>query len=49
MRALRQGVRPDGSAIDPAKMPWVRSGHMTDDEILAIWSYARSLPDRPAS
>lgn len=49
MRALRQGVRPDGSAIDPTKMPWVRSGRMTDDEILAVWSYARSLSGRPAS
>jgi cytochrome c553 len=49
MRALRQGLRPDGSAIDPAKMPWVRSGRMTDDEVLAVWTYARSLPGRPAS
>jgi hypothetical protein len=49
MRALRQGVRPDGSGIDPTKMPWVRSGRMTNDEILAVWSYARSLPGRPAS
>lgn len=49
IRALRQGVRPDGSAIDPTKMPWPRSGHMTDDEILAVWSYVRSLPERSVS
>lgn len=49
LRALRQGVRPDGSAIDPTKMPWSRSGHMTDEEIMAVWSYIRSLPDQPAS
>jgi mono/diheme cytochrome c family protein len=43
-RSLRKGQRPDGSAIDPAKMPWVRSGQMTDDEIRAVWTYLRSLP-----
>jgi mono/diheme cytochrome c family protein len=44
VRSLRQGQRPDGSVIDPEKMPWVRSGQMTDDEIRAIWMYLRSLP-----
>jgi cytochrome c553 len=43
-RSLRQGKRPDGSVIDPEKMPWVRSGLMTDDEIRAVWLYMRSLP-----
>jgi cytochrome c553 len=43
-RALREGRRPDGSAIDPIKMPWVRSGLMTDDEIRAVWTYMRSVP-----
>ncbi len=28
--------------IDPEKMPWVRSGQMTDDEIRAVWRYLRS-------
>jgi mono/diheme cytochrome c family protein len=42
--ALRRGIRPDGSVIDPEKMPWVRSGQMTDDEIRALWMYMRSLP-----
>lgn len=42
--ALRRGQRPDGSAIDPDKMPWVRSGQMTDDEIRAVWRYVRSVP-----
>ncbi|HEY7636705.1 MAG TPA: c-type cytochrome [Gemmatimonadales bacterium] len=45
-RALRQGRRPDGSAINPEKMPWVRSGKMTDEEIRALWAYLRSLPGR---
>jgi mono/diheme cytochrome c family protein len=43
-RALRRGMRPDGSAIDPEKMPWVASGQMTDEEMRAVWMYMRSLP-----
>jgi mono/diheme cytochrome c family protein len=46
-RAIREGRRPDGSTIDPGKMPWVRSSRMTDEEIRAVWMYARSLPPRP--
>lgn len=46
-RSLREGRRPDGTVIDPGKMPWVRSGLMTDDEIRAVWSYMRSLPAGP--
>jgi len=30
--------------IDPEKMPWVRSGQMTDDELRAVWLYMRSVP-----
>ncbi|HEY7502772.1 MAG TPA: cytochrome c [Gemmatimonadales bacterium] len=43
-RVLREGRRPDGSTLDPSKMPWVRSGLMTDDEVRAVWTYMRSLP-----
>lgn len=42
--ALRRGTRPDGTTIDPNKMPWVASGRMTDDEIRAVWAYIRSVP-----
>jgi cytochrome c553 len=45
-RAIREGRRPDGSVIDPEKMPWVRSSQMTDDEIKATWTYIRSLPGK---
>jgi cytochrome c553 len=41
-RALREGRRPDGTVLDPEKMPWVRTGRMTDDEIRAVWRYLRS-------
>jgi mono/diheme cytochrome c family protein len=47
-RALRSGVRPDGSAIAQT-MPWIYAGTMTDDEIQAVWAYVRSVPPGPAS
>jgi mono/diheme cytochrome c family protein len=46
-RSLRRGMRPDGSVIDPVKMPWVASGRMTDEEVRAVWLYMRSLPAGP--
>jgi mono/diheme cytochrome c family protein len=48
-RALRQGRRPDGSVIDPSKMPWVRSGRMTDDEMKATWLYVSSREGKAES
>lgn len=47
VRALREGVRPDGAGLDPDYMPWPLTREMTDDEIGAIWAYVRSLPARP--
>lgn len=43
VRALREGVRPDGSAIDPF-MPVRMTKKMTDDEIIAIWRHLQTLP-----
>lgn len=45
IRALREGRRPDGSAIDPA-MPWKAMGGMTDLELRAIFAYLKSVPSR---
>ncbi|MFW5947159.1 MAG: c-type cytochrome [Gemmatimonadota bacterium] len=45
-RALREGVRPDGSAIDPS-MPVSASRHMTDTEIAALYAYLMSVEPRP--
>ncbi len=42
-RALREGKRPDGSAIDPF-MPWQAYSKLSDDEIGALWAYFSSLP-----
>ncbi len=43
VRALREGTRPDGSAIDPV-MPWRNTAEMTAVELAAVWAYLRSLP-----
>jgi mono/diheme cytochrome c family protein len=45
-RALRVGVRKDGTKIDPF-MPWAFTTQMTDDEIHATWLYLKTLPSVP--
>lgn len=45
VRALRDGRRPDGSAINEF-MPWRGYGAMTDAELHALWLYLRSVPPR---
>lgn len=40
-KALREGVRPDGSVINPF-MPWRLTRLMTDEEISAVWAYLRT-------
>ncbi|HMV69974.1 MAG TPA: cytochrome c, partial [Myxococcota bacterium] len=37
-RALRGGVRPDGTRLDPV-MPWRVAAGMTDAEVDALWAY----------
>lgn len=43
IQAMRTGLRPDGSPINPA-MPWKLVGQQTDDELGAIYRYLKSLP-----
>jgi mono/diheme cytochrome c family protein len=42
-RALREGMRPTGTPIDPA-MPVRYTKDMTDEEIRAVWAYLRTVP-----
>ncbi len=42
-RLLREGLRPDGSAVNPF-MPWNNLKHMTDTEIQALWMFLQQLP-----
>lgn len=44
-RALKEGKRPDGSAISE-RMPWRIYGQMTDAEIAAMWAYLVTVPPR---
>jgi mono/diheme cytochrome c family protein len=44
VRALRQGLRPDGRVMENEFMPWSATAHMTDAELTAMWLYLRSLP-----
>lgn len=45
IRALREGIRPDGSKVDPF-MPVQLTKHMTDTELQAAYLYLRSVPAR---
>ena len=45
-RALREGKRPDGSAINTF-MPWQAYSKMSDVEIDALWAYLQTLPPVP--
>jgi mono/diheme cytochrome c family protein len=46
-RALREGRRPDGRALNAEFMPWKNFAHFTDDEIAAMWMYLQTLPAKP--
>jgi mono/diheme cytochrome c family protein len=41
-RAIRQGERPDGTAIS-TDMPWETFSLYTDEEVQAIWSYLQTV------
>lgn len=43
VRAMREGLRPDGTVIDPDEMPWDSYTLMTDEELEAIWLYLQTL------
>ena len=48
VRAMRYGLRPDGSLINPRYMPWpAMSIAWTDNELQALWLYLETL--RPLS
>jgi mono/diheme cytochrome c family protein len=46
-QVLREGERPDGTAVDPTKMPWPAFKHLTDEEVTALWLYLQSVPAKP--
>lgn len=44
VRAMREGVTPDGRHLSPEQMPWRNLGRMTDVELHALWAWLRTLP-----
>lgn len=46
-KALREGMRPDGTPIDSMAMPWRSAGQMSDLEIQAVWAYLKTVPGKP--
>lgn len=42
--ALRTGRRPDGTELDPTKMPYPVFGAMTDTELHALYRFLQQLP-----
>jgi mono/diheme cytochrome c family protein len=46
-KALRDGVRPDGTPIDSTQMPIRLTREMTDLETKALYMYLRTVPPKP--
>ncbi|HYW51114.1 MAG TPA: c-type cytochrome [Gemmatimonadaceae bacterium] len=44
--AIRTGVRPDRTTIDPS-MPWKAFSVLTDEELQSVYRYLRTLPPKP--
>lgn len=47
LKAMRTGLRPDGSALNPVAMPWPVLKQMSDMELKAIWAYLETLEPVP--
>ena len=43
LKAMKTGVRPDGTNLNPVAMPWPILGKMSDLELRAIWAYVSTL------
>ncbi len=43
IRAMREGVRPDGAHYYPS-FPYASYTHLTDDDLRALWTYLRRQP-----
>lgn len=43
IRAMREGVRPDGTELQTEYMPWPNMAEFEDDELDALWMYLEGL------
>jgi mono/diheme cytochrome c family protein len=48
LTVMRTGRRANGAQIDPTHMPWRQLALMTDDELVAMYTYLRTVPAKPA-
>jgi len=42
-RLMREGIRPDGSGVDPV-MPWRAFAKYTDEELTGLYQYLKTVP-----
>jgi hypothetical protein len=45
-KALREGIRPDGTPLDSTQMPVRLTREMTDQETKAIFMYLKTVPPK---
>jgi mono/diheme cytochrome c family protein len=43
LRAVTEGVRPDGTLLDAKEMPWKTFSRYTDEELKALWAYLQTV------
>jgi cytochrome c553 len=43
LRAITEGVRPDGTLLDPELMPWESISRYSDEELRALWAYLQTV------
>lgn len=48
VKAMREGVTPDGRHLNPAQMPWPTMGKLNDTELGALFAYLKTVPAKPA-
>lgn len=49
VRAVTEGVRPDGTLLDPELMPWEAISRHTDEELQALWAYLQTVEPVPVA
>jgi mono/diheme cytochrome c family protein len=47
VKAMREGVTPDGRHLNPAQMPWPTMGKLNDTELGALFAYLKTVPAKP--
>lgn len=42
--AIRTGVTPEGTGLNPDEMPWRTYANFSDDELAALWAFVHGVP-----